>query len=177
MSTATARRPEPTEHASYYERYISLVPETDVAAASAQQLEETLTLLRSIPESLGWHRYSPEKWTIKQVIGHMLDTERVMCYRALTFARNGQVALPGFDQDEFNAAANFDEYDLKTLVDEYEATRRANLSFLKHLSPEAWSRSGTASENPVTVRALAYIMVGHERYHLEILRNRYLANQ
>jgi len=174
MSHAIIGRPEPTEHAEYYGRYIGLVPEADLCAAMQAQTETTLAFLRALPADAGERRYAPGKWSIKEVVGHMTDAERVFGLRALFFARLDPAALPGFEQDDWVSAASFDAAPLAELIDEFEHVRRGSLYFFKHLAPEAWMRRGTASDCEFTVRALAYAMVGHERYHLEILRARYL---
>ena len=174
MSNALIGRPDSTEYAEYYGRYVGLVPEDNLCAAMAEQSEATLDFLRAIPESSGDLRYAPGKWSVKEVIGHMIDAERVFAHRAMWFARLDAQPLPGFDQDPWVNAATFGEQPLDELIAEFEHVRRGNLYFFKHLAPEAWLRRGTASDNEITVRALAYVMVGHERYHLEILRSRYL---
>ena len=174
MSDSIIGRPEPSEYAEYYGRYISLVPEDDLCAAMAGQTEATLGFLRALPEAAGDRRYAPGKWSIKEVLGHVIDAERVFAMRALFFARRDPAALPSFEQDDWVNAATFDAQRLGELIAEFEHVRRGNLYFLKHLSAEAWQRRGTASGYEFTVRALAYTMVGHERYHLEVLRTRYL---
>jgi hypothetical protein len=176
MATSSIRRrPAATEYAAYYETYVSKVPESDVLAALEAQLDETLALVRSIPESDGGYRYAPDKWTIRQLIGHIVDSERVFAYRALRIARGDATPLAGFDQDVFMAGADFDAYTLEDLAAELEHVRRATLSMLAHLSNDAWSRTGVASENEVSVRGLAYIMAGHVRHHMGVLKSRYLS--
>jgi DinB superfamily len=174
MSDALIGRPEPTEYAEYYGRYIGLVPEDDLCAAMAEQSKATTDFLRAIPEASGDLRYAPGKWSVKEVIGHMIDAERVFAHRAVWFARLDAQPLPGFEQDDWVNAATFSDQSLDELISEFECVRRGNLYFFKHLAPEAWLRRGTASGNEITVRALAYILVGHERYHLDVLRARYL---
>jgi DinB superfamily len=174
MSDSFIGRPDASEHAEYYGRYIGLVPEDNLTAAMAAQTETTLTFLRALPDAIGDRRYAPGKWSIKEVVGHMTDAERVFGLRALFFARLDQSALPGFEQDDWVRAATFDAQPLAELIAEFEHVRRGNLYFFKHLAAEAWLRRGTASGYPFTVRALGYAMVGHERYHLEVLRARYL---
>jgi hypothetical protein len=174
MSDSLTGRPAPSEYAEYYGRYIGLVPEDDLCAAMAAQTEATLAFLRALPEAAGDHRYAPGKWSIKEVVGHVMDAERVFAMRALFFARLDAAALPGFEQDDWVNAATFDAQPLDELIAEFEHVRRGNLYFLKHLSAEAWRRRGTASGYDFSVRALAYVMLGHERYHLEVLRTRYL---
>jgi hypothetical protein len=179
MSTSTAAmsRPESGEHAPYYERYSSLVPEGDIVSILTQQMEEALQLLRGIDETSAGYRYAPDKWSIKQLLGHVIDTERIFSYRALRFARNDQNSLAGFDQDDFIRGANFDDHNFSDLIDEFENVRRASIHLFKPLSDEAWLRRGVASDNEVSVRALACIMAGHVTHHLQILKARYLANQ
>jgi uncharacterized damage-inducible protein DinB len=173
-ATAPAGRPEPNEYASYYERYISRVPDADLIETLERQGAETLALLRALPEERGAHRYEPGKWSIKQLVGHISDGERLFSYRALSIARGDRAPLPGMEQDEWMAGVDFDARTLADLLDEFEAVRAATLHLLRHLSPEAWVRRGTASDNEVTVRALAYIIAGHEAHHVGVLRERYL---
>lgn len=174
MSATAPARPESDEYAAYYEKYVSLVPDGEVVETLERQGAETLTLLRGLPEERGGHRYGPDKWSVKQLVGHILDTERVFAYRALVIARGEQRSLPSMDQDEYMTGADFDARTLADLADEFEAVRRSTLHLFGHLSPEAWRRRGTASDNEVTVRALAYITAGHEAHHMRILRERYL---
>jgi hypothetical protein len=166
-------RPDPSEHAPYYGKYVALVPETDVLGAMERQLAVTLAHLRSLPPGAAAKRYAPGKWSVCEVVGHMIDTERVFAQRALFFARSAPGALPGMEQEDWITAASFDAYDLGELITEFEMTRRSNILFFRHLAEEAWPRKGTASDVEFTVRALAFIIVGHERHHLEILRTRY----
>ena len=140
----------------------------------AAQTEVTLEFLRAIPAASGDLRYAPGKWSIKEMVGHLSDTERVFAQRALFFARSDPAALPGFEQDDWVNAAAFAEQPLDQLITEFEYVRRGNLYLFKHLSAEAWLRRGLANNNEFSVRAFAYAMVGHERYHLEVLRTRYL---
>lgn len=174
MSATAPARPEPDEYAAYYEKYVSLVPEGEVTATLERQGAETLALLRGLTEERGAHRYGAGKWSVKQVVGHVVDTERIFAYRALAIARGERQPLPGMDQDEYMAGADFDARTLASLTDEFEAVRRGNVLMLRGLGAEAWARRGTASDNEVTVRALAHIMAGHETHHINILRERYL---
>ena len=167
-------RPGADEYAPYYERYISRVPSGDLRGTLRAQLGTTLALMRGIPESKGDHRYASDKWTIKEVIGHIIDTERIMAYRALRIGRGDMTPLPGFDQDPYVANGNFGQRTLANLAEELEVVRRSTLILYQHLGEDALGRRGTASENPVTPRALAYIIAGHELHHVEILRTRYL---
>lgn len=174
MSATANNRPEATEYAPYYERYVSLVPGGDILATLAEQMDTTQRTLRSIDEERAAYRYAPEKWSIKELVGHVIDAERIFAYRALRFARNDQTELSGFEQDDYIRHAGFDKYRLEELVREFELVRGSNLLMLKHLDAEAWQRRGVASGAEVSVRALAFIIAGHERHHMEILRARYL---
>jgi len=175
-SAAVMSRPESSEHAPYYERYTTLVPEGDIVSILTRQMEETLQLLRGVDEARAGYRYAPDKWSIKQLVGHVIDGERIFSYRALRFARNDQNPLTGFDQDDFVRGGNFDDRNLSDLVDEFENVRRATIHLFKPLSDEAWLRRGTANDDEVSVRALAYIMAGHVTHHNQILKSRYLIN-
>ncbi|MBV9958369.1 MAG: DinB family protein [Acidobacteria bacterium] len=173
----TRQRPDETEHHPYYGKYVSLVPEGDINALLSGQLDETLALLHSIPETEAGFRYAPDKWSIKELVGHVIDTERIFAYRALRFARNDRTELSGFEQDGYITNASFDDCSLAELASEFESVRRSTCYLFRHLNEAAWNRRGTASENEVSVRALAYIIAGHELHHREILRNLYLPKQ
>jgi hypothetical protein len=166
------QRPESTEYAAYYEKYIGLVTETDVVEALAAQLEEMLAFLRRVPESQGDVRHPPYTWTVKEVINHLTDGERVFSYRALRFARGDTTPLAGFDENAYVPAAECGRLSLTDVVSEFEAVRRATLWLFRHFPEAAWTRTGRANDNPVSVRALAYILVGHARHHTAILRQR-----
>jgi hypothetical protein len=174
MSVSIVDRPDPTEYAAYYGKYVSLVPHGDILTTLDQQLDDTLSLLRCITESQSAFRYAPDKWSIRELVGHIIDTERIFSYRALRFARKDETPLPGFDQDVFNENASFDDYPLVELASEFEHVRRSTIFLFKHLEADAWLRRGIASDNEVSVRALAFILAGHELHHVGILRTRYL---
>jgi len=174
MSTAATSRPQASEYAPYYERYISKVPDGDIVGTLGRQLEETLALIRGIPEARGDFRYAEGKWSIKELLGHVIDSERVFAYRALRFGRGDVTPLSGFEQDDFVRGADFKKRSLSDLAEEYEHVRRATLSLFGSLDASAWDRRGTANDNEVSVRGLAFIVAGHERHHVEILRTRYL---
>ena len=165
-------RPAPTEYAPYYARYIDLVPEADPIAALEAQLGETLAVLRPAPEAQGSVRHPPYTWTVKEVVGHVTDTERIFGYRALRFARGDTTPLPGFDEGAYAPAGEFDRVALAGLVGEFETVRRSHVALFRHLPAAAWDRGGEANGVPVTVRALAYMMAGHARHHAAILRKR-----
>lgn len=168
-------RPDPSEYAPYYGRYIEQVPGGPIVDVLRTQVRGTLDLLRSVPEAKGDYRYAPGKWSIKQVVGHVVDGERVFAYRALRFGRGDATELPGFEQDDYARDGGFDTRTLRHLTDELEAVRRATLLLLEGFDEAALLRKGIASSNPVSVRALAYIIAGHEMHHVKILREKYLA--
>jgi hypothetical protein len=174
MTHALSGRPDPTEYPASYDPYISRVEGQDILAILQEQIKPTLTLIRDIPETQGHYRYAAGKWTVKQVIGHLIDSERVFAYRALRFARNDKTILPGFDQEEFASHANYDAIPLVEIAAELECVRHATCFLFRHLDASAWSLSGVANNNEITVRALAYVIAGHERHHLSIIKSRYL---
>ena len=177
MSDLIIGRPDETEYLSYYGRYISLVPDGDILTTLSEQLGDTLALLQGIPESRAGFRYAPDKWSIKELVGHLIDSERIFAYRALRFARKDETPLPGYEQDDYIRHASFDDYPLGELAAEFESVRRSSLFLFKHLEKEAWARRGVANEAEVSVRALAYIIAGHESHHRAILRSRYLPSR
>ena len=166
-------RPTPDEFAPFYAAYIRLVPDGDVLESLEKQRKETAKLFGGIPEAKGGHRYAPDKWSIKGVVGHVIDSERVFSYRALSIGRGDPTPLPGFDEKAWAEHSNFDDRTLKDLVAEYGWVREATVALLRALPAEAWTRRGTANNNAVTVRALAWVIAGHERHHLKVLRERY----
>jgi len=174
---SAAARPEAGEYAPYYEKYIALVPEGDVTATLAQQIGDTLALLGGIAEERANAGYEPGKWSVKEVVGHLIDSERVFAYRALRFARGDLTPLPGFEQDDYVRAANFNAHALRDLAEELAHVRAATLSLLRHLDGEAWLRRGTANDSEVSVRAIAHIIAGHEAHHVGVLRTRYLRDE
>jgi len=168
------RRPERSEAAEYYFRYIDRVQGSNVLDGLTAQRREVLDLLQRLPEAKAGHRYAPDKWTLREVVGHVNDTERLFCARAFWFARGFDTPLPSFDQNVAMAAARFDERSWSGLLDEFGTVRDATLSFFGSLPADAWDRRGIASDNPFTVRALAYLAVGHVDHHLDIVKTRYL---
>ena len=174
MIPSTSVRPAADEHVPYYGKYLALVPETEAVAALEAQLGDMVPFLRSIGEAQGALRYAPGKWSVKEVIGHLIDSERVFAYRALRFARADRTPLPGFDETTYVPAARFDRLTLPALVDELELMRRSNLAMFRGLDADAWPRRGVANDNEVSVRALAFIIAGHARHHVGILKERYL---
>lgn len=161
MKELNESKPEATEYASDFGKYVSLVADGNILASLSRQLDETLALLGSIPESRANFRYAPDKWSIKELVGHLIDSERIFGYRALRFARNDKTPLHGFEQDDYVRGGSFNDYPLSDLASAFGHVRRANLSLFTHLGDEAWKRTGTANDDEVSVRALAYIMAGH----------------
>jgi len=169
------QRPAAGEAAAYYFTYIDCVVGDDILGTLEHQMYRTLQILSAISEEQSLQRYAPGKWSIRELWNHVTDTERVFLYRALWFARGFDSPLPAFDQDIAVAHSAADQYSWASHVDEFRAVRQATLAFFRNLPAEAYSRSGIASENLVTVRALAYIIAGHVAHHSAILLERYLA--
>jgi DinB superfamily len=166
-------RPLPNEYDVAFERYVSHVPETDILAALERQPAELAAALASVPPEREGHRYAPGKWSIREVVGHMLDSERVMGYRALAISRGDKAALPGFEEKDYAATAGHDSRTLASLLEEIASLRASHVPMLRHLDEAAWVRIGTANSLPITTRALAYILVGHVRHHVAVLREKY----
>lgn len=167
-------RPQPTEAATYYFTYIDRVTGDDPVAFIEDQLEESLPFLSAISEEKSLHRYAPEKWSMRQVLNHVTDTERAFAFRVLWFARGFETPLASFDQNVAATDARADAVSWAAHVEEFRRVRLATISLFRNMPSEAWSRSGIASDNRVTVRALGYIIAGHLTHHLAILGERYL---
>lgn len=166
--------PARTEAASYFYPYIDRISNPDIISQLETQLPETLMLLRSISEEKSLHRYAPEKWSIRQVLSHINDAERVFLFRAFWFARGFSASLPSYDQEVGATTSHADEFRWSSHVEEFQSARLATLAFFRNLPADAWMRTGTANNNPFTVRALAYILAGHVDHHMAILRDKYL---
>ncbi len=166
-------RPAPDEYAPFYGRYIDRVPAGGIVGILARQVHETVALLEGLPDRAAEHRYAPGKWSIKEVVGHVADGERVFAYRALRFGRGDGIALPGFDENRYVPAGCFGDRSLASVLDELVAVRRATVTLLDGLPADAWSWRGEASGADVTVRALAYMAAGHELHHRALLEDRY----
>jgi len=167
-------RPAPDEYAPYYGTYVSQVPDGDVVATLAAQVDDSLALLRPLSEEQARFRYAPGKWSVKEIVTHLTDAERVFTYRALWFARGAADSLPSFDENAWAPVAEADAVPLDELLDELASLREATVALFAHLPREAWQRRGIASGKGVSVRALAWITAGHERHHMKVLRERYL---
>lgn len=167
-------RPESNEYNAYFKPYVDMVPEGDIIEILVQQEKETKDLLKKLTDEEARFRYEAHKWSIKQLIGHVADTERVMSYRLLAIARGDTTPLPGFDQDAYVEQAAFDEWPLEELLKNFSAVRASTVHLLKGLRDADWTKMGEANQSPLTVRALAYIIAGHERHHRNIIQTRYL---
>jgi uncharacterized damage-inducible protein DinB len=167
-------RPQPTEAAEYYSRYIDLITSDDIVPVFENQMGEMLQFLSGISEEQSLHSYAPGKWTIREVLNHVNDGERVFTGRAFWFARGFTDALPSFEQDIAVQAAQANNTSWADLVEEFKIVRLGTISFFKSMPEEAWDRTGIASDNPVSVRALAYIIAGHVAHHIGVLREKYL---
>jgi uncharacterized damage-inducible protein DinB len=168
-------RPAQGEFAPYAALYIDRVPDGDIVATLETQLETTLALLRHVPEERAGYAYAAGKWTVREVVGHVADTERVLAYRALRIGRGDATPLPGFDENAFVSHAGFNGRTLDQLLAELDAVRRATTALARGLPPEAWTRRGTADGAPFTVRGLLFMIAGHELHHRAILEERYLS--
>lgn len=175
MSTVSSptSRPDATEYAPFYASYVARVPEQDVLAALRSSGRDLAATLSAVPESRGDHRYADGKWSVREVIGHLIDAERIFTYRALRIARGDATPLPSFDENEYVRNAASDRRTLADLIEELALVRESSLRLFESLPSDAWTRRGVASGKDVSVRALAYITVGHARHHHHILRERY----
>src|SRR5215470_17404708 len=174
-TSSMTTRPENGEYAAYYEKYIALVPAGDIVDVLEAQRLQTMQLFSARSEREGNFRYAPGKWTVKEVLGHLSDTERIFAYRALRIARGDQTPLSGFEQDDYVKTGGFGERTLAELAQEFAYVRAATIALLGSLDEQAWVRRGVANKNEISVRALAFIIAGHELHHMRILEERYLA--
>lgn len=166
-------RPNPDEYSEYAGRYINLVGDGQIADILKSQKEESCRLFTGIGEERSKYAYADGKWTIKQMLGHMADTERIFAYRALVFSHES-ITLPGFDQDVYMQQATFNSRPLEDLVNEFKAVREASIYLFKWMTDEQSKQKGIASDSPFSPRAYAYMIAGHEVYHWGILKERYL---
>jgi len=167
-------RPAAGEYAEFYGKYVALVPGTDVLGALEAQRLVMAQLLGARSEREGNFRYAPGKWTVKEVVGHVADSERIFAYRALRFARGDRTPLAGFEQDDYVKNGGFSERTLADLAEEFSDVRNATIALLSGLDEEAWQKRGIANSKEITVRALAYVIAGHELHHRRILEEKYL---
>lgn len=166
-------RPTESEYAPYYQAYVARVSEEDILPALRSQIDALDLLLDHVMPEHETFRYAEGKWSIRQIVGHLIDGERVFGYRALCISRGENQNLPGFDQDEYMVTAPFDSISLEDLLSEFRLARLSNIAMLRNLDEAAWTTMGTANGAPVSVRALAFIMAGHVRHHMGVLRERY----
>ena len=165
--------PDASEYSPHHTAYVSLVPGADILHILGQQADALKTLLESLTDEQANQRYSPEKWSIKEVVGHITDAERIFAYRALRIARHDKTPLEGFEQDDYVRAGRFGQHALRDLLKEFECLRASNILLCSHFDQDTWSRRGVANGSGVTVRALAYIMAGHVLHHQRILAEKY----
>jgi hypothetical protein len=173
VESSMIEKPNPSEYAPFYAGYISRVPAGDVLDLLEQQIPEIGDLAAAASPAQEVFRYAPEKWSVREVFGHLVDGERVFGYRAFRIGRGDETPLSGFDENHYVARSGYDRREIASLADEFRLVRAANLAVFHNLSEDDWRRVGTASSHPVSVRALAFIMVGHVNHHLAILRDRY----
>lgn len=171
-------KPSEGEYIPYAIAYISLVPDDGaVLQYAADNLENVKSLIRAATEEELLYRYAPGKWNIKEVLVHIIDTERIFAYRALRIARNDKTPLTGFEQDDYVPASNAGERDIESIMEEYAAVRMATLTLFRSLDMADYLKTGVANNHPVSVRALAYQIAGHEQHHFNIIKERYLADK
>ena len=170
-------RPEPDEYAPYHGRYISLIQGNDIIGTLESQRRQMMLLLCGRDEADGDLRYAPGKWTVKQVLGHVCDTERIFAYRMLRIARGDRTPIEGFEQDDYVRNGPFGASPLPEIIDDYLAVRRATLTLLRNLEPQAWMRRGIANKCEISVRAIAYLAAGHELHHRRILEQTYFTGR
>ncbi|WP_448701217.1 DinB family protein [Mucilaginibacter sp. AW1-3] len=167
-------RPQPWDYNPFYATYIDKIGDADIVESLIRQHNEVNDFLKAIPKDKALYAYADGKWTLNEAIGHMIDTERIMTYRLLRFARNDQNPLPGFEQEDYIANARFNQMQMDDLISEFYYLRKANLYLFKSLNADEQARTGTASNNRVTVNALLYIIAGHVEHHIRIIKERYL---
>ena len=166
--------PNADEYAPFYGGYISLVTAHDVLGALREQVGETCALLKGVSEEKSNYRYAPDKWSVKEVLGHIIDTERIFAYRVLRISRNDRTPIEGYEQDDYVRFGPYGQCRLQDLVEEFAAVRNTTLDLLRNLDNAAWQRRGTANKFEISVRALAYVIAGHELHHRKILKEQYL---
>jgi hypothetical protein len=174
MSDFYTTRPDASEHIPYYATYINLVPNRNILTILGEQIQNTSTFLKTISDEQSLKRYGPDKWSIKEVVGHMSDCERIGTYRALRFARNDKTVLPSFESDDYITYGEFNKRGWQSLIHEFETVRAATVSLFESLDETAWTLQGVANKDAVSVRALAYISAGHELHHIKLIKELYL---
>ena len=167
-------RPQPSEHPTYYKYYIDLIKDDNILKEIKSQVIDIPAIITQIPEEKENYAYAPEKWTIKEVIGHIIDTERILGYRALRFARKDKTLLLGFDQNSYVANANFNDRTLYDLAHEFATVRNANIALFKHFDESALNELGSVNGNQVSVRAILFMIAGHAIHHMNVIQTKYL---
>lgn len=170
------KRPQINEHPAYYTHYIGLVKGDNILKQLEDQVIDIQAIISEIPEEKENYAYAPGKWTIKEVLGHIIDTERIMAYRALRFARKDKTALPGFDENEYVANSDYNKRTLYDIAHEFAIVRESNLALFKHFNEEALDQRGTANNNEATVRAILFMIAGHANHHLNVIKTKYLVD-
>ena len=170
----TQKRPQSTDYAAYYANYVMQVPDGDFLETLEKQLQEMQSLLGSLTEIQADFRYAPAKWSIKEVLGHINDAERIFSYRILRIARGDETPLPGFEQDDYVKTAISSSRKLSSLLEEFASIRRSTISLIRSLDDTAWLRHGTASGQPITALAQAFVILGHALHHQRVLAERYV---
>lgn len=169
-------RPEPDEYGEFYKNYIELIDEPNIVQVLIQQGQQTYAVIQRLTTDEASHRYEKDKWSVKEIFGHLVDTERIMAYRALCISRGETTSLPGYDHETYVQEAEFENRSLQSISTEYDALRNSNISMFNSFSKNQTMRKGTANDVTVSVRGLAYIIAGHERHHMQILENKYDIN-
>jgi DinB superfamily len=169
------QRPNESEYPEYYLPYIKLVPEGDLVALLKGNLLEMVKFFEGISEDDGLFRYAPKKWSIKEVLGHITDTERIMSYRLLRVGRGDQTALAGFNENDYVASSQINRLSIKSILQDFVAARKATITLIQNMPEGAWANTGNANGLPITTQAIAYIIAGHEIHHRKIVLERYLA--
>lgn len=172
LTQQTISPPQSSEYALYYAKYIALVPKGDILEILESQLDDVMQTLRSVPESQAGVVHQPYAWTIRQVVGHLTDSERIFAYRALRIARGDQTPLPGFDENTYAKTGGFNELTMREMADDFEVARRSTISLFRLMPANAWTNTGTANGFPVSARACPWIIAGHTQHHLNIIRKR-----
>ena len=173
MSTSLRARPDAAEYPAWYGAYVACVPDGDIVTVLRRGGEELASALGAIPESSGGHRYADDKWTVRTLLGHMVDAERIFAYRALRIARGDTTPLPGFEENDFARTAGSDARTVADIVSELFVVRDGTVRLFQSFPDDAWVRSGTVNNGQVSVRALAYIIAGHATHHRSVLKDRY----
>lgn len=174
MQNTIISKPDPSEHAPHFGKYVDMVGEDNVIKFLTEQKNDLVELIKSLSEEKGNYTYAPEKWTIKEVIGHIIDSDRVYGFRALYFARSGTVALPGYDQDIWAKEGAYNSIGLSDLSSDFELARDANISLFNRMNEKDLIKSGIANGNLMSVRSIAYIIAGHSAHHINVIRQKYL---